>query len=176
MANRTALTKTTLDPIMGLFNDCKAAARAYQALFNYGYTRNEITVGTSDEARKLLFQPAEPEVDDKTLEGLVAGLVIGAGVGAVAGVGAGVGTSLIVPGLGLVIAGWLAAGLVGVGAGGVAGGLIGALVGSGIVEEKANEEIGQGNILIAVIPHSKAEATRIESEWLDRGSKEVIRQ
>lgn len=176
MANHTALSKTALDPIMGLFNDCKAAARAYQALFNYGYTRNEITLGMSDETRKLYFSPAELEVADKTLEGLVAGLVIGAGVGAVAGVVAGIGTSLIVPGLELVIAGWLAAGLVGIGAGGVAGGLIGALVGSGIVEEKANGEIGQGNILIAVIPHSKAEATRIESEWLDRGSKEVIRQ
>jgi hypothetical protein len=176
MANRTALTKTAIDPIMGLFNDYETAARAYQALFNYGYTRKEITLGMSDEARQLHFSLAEPEVVDKTLEGLIAGLVIGAGAGAVAGVIAGIGTSLIAPGLGLVIAGWLAGGLVGIGAGGVAGGLIGALVGSGIVEEKVNEEIGKGHILIAVIPHSKTEATRIESEWLDRGSKEVIRQ
>jgi len=88
MANHTALSKTALDPIMGLFNDCKAAARAYQALFNYGYTRNEITVGMSNETRKLYFSPAELEVNDKTLEGLVAGLVIGVVAGAVAGVAA----------------------------------------------------------------------------------------
>jgi hypothetical protein len=57
--------------------------------------------------------------------------------------------------------------------------VLGALVGSGIREEKAKfyaEEIGQGKILLSVAPHSEAEANRIESEWLDRGSEGVIRQ
>src|SRR5262249_49070866 len=120
----------------------------------------------------------ESELQDKTLEGLGAGVIIGAGVGALVGAIAGDGTSLIVPGLGMVIAGPLATGLTGAGACGVAGGLVGALVGSGIREEKANfytEEIGHDKILIAVIPHSRAETTRIESEWLDRGGEEVIR-
>jgi hypothetical protein len=100
-------------------------------------------------------------------------------VGALAGALAGLSTLIVVPGLGLAIVGPLAAGLTGAGAGGVAGGLIGALVGSGIQEEKAKfyaEEIGQGKILLSVAPHSEAEANRIESEWLDRGSEGVIRQ
>ena len=49
----------------------------------------------------------------------------------------GLGTSLVIPGLGLIIAGPLAAGLAGAGAGGITGGLIGALVGSGIPEDRA---------------------------------------
>jgi hypothetical protein len=43
-----------------------------------------------------------------------------------------------------------------------------------IEEEKAKfyaEEVDRGKILIAVIPHAETETTRIESEWLDRGSR-----
>jgi hypothetical protein len=133
----------------------------------------------TDETRKLYFPLVESKTGDKTMEGLGAGALIGGGVGAVAGAIAGLGTLMVVPGLGLVIAGPLAAGLTGAGAGGVAGGLIGALVGSGIREEKAKfyaEGIGQGKILLSIAPHSEAEANRIESEWLDRGSEGVIRQ
>jgi hypothetical protein len=178
MADRTELV-TTPDPIIGLFNDRESAERAYQELINYGYTQDEITVVMTDEARKLYFPLVESEVKDKTLEGLGAGALIGGGVGAVVGALAGLGTLLAVPGLGLVIAGPLAAGLTGASTGGVAGGLIGMLVGSGLHEEKAKfyvEKIGQGKILLSVAPHSEAEATRIESEWLDRGSEGVIRQ
>jgi hypothetical protein len=178
MADRTELV-TTPDPIIGLFNDRESAERAYQELINNGYTQDEITVVMTDETRKLYFPLVESEIEDKTLEGLGAGAVIGGGVGAVAGALAGLGAIMVVPGLGLVIAGPLAAGLTGAGTGGVAGGLIGALVGSGIREEKAKfyaEEIGQGKILLSVAPHSEAEANRIESEWLDRGSEGVIRQ
>jgi hypothetical protein len=178
MADRTELV-TTPDPIIGLFNDRESAEGAYQELINNGYTQDEITVVMTDETRKLYFPLVESKTGDKTLEGLGAGALIGGGVGAVAGAIAGIGTLMVVPGLGLVIAGPLAAGLTGASTGGVAGGLIGALVGSGIREEKAKfytEGIGQGKILLSVAPHSEAEANRIESEWLDRGSEGVIRQ
>jgi hypothetical protein len=178
MADRTELVKTP-NPIIGLFNDRESAERAYQELLNYGYTQDEITIVMTDESHKLHFPLVESEIEDKTLKGLGAGALIGGGVGAVVGALAGLGALIALPGLGLVIAGPLAAGLTGAGTGGLAGGLIGALVGSGIREEKAKfyaEEIGQGKILLSVPPHSEAEATRIESEWLDRGSEGVIRQ
>jgi hypothetical protein len=178
MADRTELV-TTPDPIIGLFNDRESAERSYQELINNGYTQDEITVVMTDETRKLYFPLVESEIEDKTLEGLGAGALIGGGVGAVAGALAGLGAIMVVPGLGLVIAGPLAAGLTGASTGGVAGGLIGALVGSGLREEKAKfyaEKIGQGKILLSVAPHSETEATRIESEWLDQGSQGVIRQ
>jgi hypothetical protein len=174
----TTAQKNPHEPIIGLFNNREAAERAYQALFDYGYNQNEITVVMTDEARKLHFPPVESETEDKTIEGLGAGAMIGSGVGALVGVLAGLGTSLVIPALGLVVAGPLIAGLTGAGAGGVAGGLIGALVGAGIREEKAMfyaKEIDQGKILITVTPHSETEATRIESEWLDRGSEGVLR-
>jgi hypothetical protein len=182
MADPTTSTKTAptaaQDPIIGLFSDRETAERAYRGLFDYGYTQDEITVVMTDEARKLHFPAVESEIEDKTLEGLGAGAVIGGGVGALIGVLAGLGTSMVVPGLGLVVAGPLIAGLTGAGTGGVAGGLIGALVGAGIREEKAKfyaEEVDRGKILITVIPRSETEATRIESEWLDRGSEGVLR-
>jgi len=174
MADHTTLSTKTPDTIIGLFKDREAAEHAYQALVSYGYTQDEITVVMTDETHKLHFLPVESNIEDKTLEGLGAGAAIGGGLGALVGVLAG----MAVPGLGLVIAGPLVTGLTGAGTGTVAGGLIGALVGSGIREEKAKfyaEEIGNGKILISVTPHTEAESTRIESEWLDRGSEGVLR-
>ena len=52
---------------------------------------------------------------------------------------AAIGTSLVIPGLGLVVAGPLAAALAGAGAGGTAGGLIGALVGHGMPEDRTKK-------------------------------------
>ena len=56
------------------------------------------------------------------------------GVGAALAALFAVGTVVVVPGLGLVLAGPIAAALAGAGAGGVTGGLIGALIGAGIPE------------------------------------------
>src|SRR5215467_7088933 len=120
MVNRASLSTKASDPIIGLFKDRQIARRAYLALFNYGYTQDEITVAMSDETRQIHSPSVESELQDKTLEGLGVGVIIGAGVGALLGAIAGVGTSLIVPGLGMVIAGPLATGLSGAGAGGVA--------------------------------------------------------
>ena len=64
------------------------------------------------------------------------GAGIGGTLGAVAAAIAAVGTSVIFSGIGLVVAGPLAAGITG--AGGVAGGLVGALVGSGIPDERVS--------------------------------------
>lgn len=65
------------------------------------------------------------------------GAGIGGAVGAALAAIAAVGTSLAIPGLGLVVAGPLAAALAGAGAGGATGGLLGALIGAGIPEHRA---------------------------------------
>lgn len=49
MANSTASSTTTAAPIIGLFNNRDMAERAYQALFNYGYTQDEITIHPNRE-------------------------------------------------------------------------------------------------------------------------------
>ena len=51
-----------------------------------------------------------------------------------------VGSTIAVPGLGLVVAGPIAAALAGAGAGAAAGGLIGAMVGAGIPEDRGAKE------------------------------------
>ncbi len=80
-------------------------------------------------ARKLLSsatffqQYADSELGNKAAEGAGVGGAIGGTVGAIAAAIAAIGTSLVLPGLGLVIAGPIAAALAGAGAGaGAAGG------------------------------------------------------
>ena len=66
--------------------------------------------------------------------------------------------TVAVPGLGLLVAGPIAAALAGAGAGAVVGGGIGALVGAGIPEERVKEyESGlkEGGILMGVTPRPR---------------------
>jgi hypothetical protein len=101
------------------------------------------------------FPDEEVKVGTKAAEGAGKGSAIGGTVGAIAGAIAAVGTSLIIPGLGIVIAGPIAAGLAGAGAGGITGGLLGALIGSGIPEARAKlyeSGIKQGRIVMGVRP------------------------
>ncbi len=85
---------------------------------------------------------------------------------------AAVGTSVAIPGLGLVVAGPLAAALAGAGAGGATGGLVGALIGAGIPEERVTHyESGlkSGGILMGVTPRNDDDAIAIENSWRQRG-------
>ncbi|MEJ7708917.1 MAG: hypothetical protein WKF84_03465 [Pyrinomonadaceae bacterium] len=69
------------------------------------------------------------------------------------------------PGIGLVVAGPIAAALAGAGAGGLTGGLIGALVGSGIPEDRAKEYeqgIKEGNIVMGINARSDEDAEYLE--------------
>jgi hypothetical protein len=78
----------------------------------------------------------------------------------------------VLPGLGLVVAGPLAAALAGAGAGGAAGGLIGALVGAGIPEHRAkvyDASLRAGGILIGVEAKTDEEADKLEELLTDLG-------
>lgn len=85
----------------------------------------------TDESRKRYFRsdvPVETELGTKAAEGAGIGRTIGGTVGAVLAVLAA--TAVIaVPGIGLMAAGPIAAGLAGAGAGGLAGTVVGAMVG-----------------------------------------------
>ncbi len=78
----------------------------------------------SDETRKKPFSATDgPSTGLGTNAAEVAGVggAIGGTLGAVVAAFAAVGTSLAIPGLGLIVAGPLAAGIAGAGAGGAAG-------------------------------------------------------
>jgi hypothetical protein len=155
--------------ITGVFHDADQAEHAYDVLMGRGYTRDDVNVIMSDETRKKHYNRAEPgSIGTKAMEGAGAGSAIGGAVGAVAAAIAAIGTSLVIPGLGIVVAGPLAAALAGAGAGGITGGLVGALIGSGIPEDKAKEyetAVKQGKIILTVHPRTETDAEYIEDAW-----------
>ncbi|HET7281775.1 MAG TPA: hypothetical protein VFI67_05590, partial [Sphingomicrobium sp.] len=104
------------------------------------------------------------------------GGAIGGTFGAIAAAVAAVGTSIAIPGLGLVIAGPLAAAFAGAGAGGAAGGLVGALIGWGIPEERVKRYesgIKSGGILMGVKARSSDDAEYFQDEWKRSNGTEI---
>jgi hypothetical protein len=127
--------------VTGLFKDRDSAERAYRSVSDIGYSANDVNIVMSDDTRKRHFAGetvtnATTELGNKAAKGAGVGGAVGGTVGAIAAAVAAVGTSLVIPGLGLVVAGPLAAALAGGGAGAAGGGLIGALVGWNIPEER----------------------------------------
>ena len=154
----------------GMFRDRNSAERAYGALHERGYSKDDVNLLMSDETRKTHFgnHSADSELGDKAMEGAGVGSAIGGTAGAVIGAIAAIGTSVALPGLGLIIAGPLAAALAGAGAGGLTGGLVGALVGSGIPEEHAAEYeqgIKNGGIVMGVKPRNAEDAKYFQDQF-----------
>jgi hypothetical protein len=165
--------------VTGMFRDRDSAERAYNALPARGYTERDVNLAMSEDTRKRYFADGSTtELGNKAAEGAGVGGAVGATVGAIAGAIAAVGTSLVIPGLGLVIAGPAAAALAGAGAGGVTGGIIGALVGWGIPEERVKHYergIKEGGIVMGVTPRSDEDAEYIEREWKSSKGEHVYR-
>lgn len=172
--------ETTSNFLTGSFKDRDSAERAYNHLRERGYTDEEINIMMSDDTRKKFFDKKENESSfgNKAMEGLGAGSAIGGAVGATAGIIAALGTSLVIPGIGLIVAGPIAAGLAGAGAGGITGGIVGALIGAGIPEERAKkyeEGIKEGNIVMGVQPRNEKDASEFEDEWRQYEGHDVYR-
>ena len=164
--------------LTGMFSDRESLEHAYNTLHERGYNKDDINLVMSDETRKKHFSGdvKETEIGTKAAEGAGKGSAIGSTVGAIAGVIAAIGTSLVIPGLGIVIAGPIAAGLAGAGAGGITGGLIGALIGSGIPEERAKlyeSGIKDGNIVMSVKPRNDEDAKYFEENWHISKAEEI---
>ena len=136
--------------VTGLFKNRVAAESAVDAILKRGYAREDISVLMSDATRTKEFAV---QAKSHAADGAGIGGALGTAVGAVLAAIAAVGSTILLPGLNLVIAGPIAAALAGAGAGAVTGGVIGALVGAGIPEYRAKVyETGlrEGGILIEV--------------------------
>lgn len=165
--------------VSGLFNDRESTERAYTALENRGYNRDDVNLLMSDDTRNRYFGEgtADTELGSKALEGAGTGSAIGGTLGAIIAGIAAIGTSVLLPGVGLVVAGPLAAALVGAGAGGLTGGLIGALVGSGIPEEHAafyEEGIKNGGVYMGVNARNDEDAEYFHNEFNRNGGSHVV--
>jgi hypothetical protein len=167
--------------VTGLFYDRDSAERAYQSLADRGYDRNDVNLVMSDEARRKYFPEGsgvKTELGSKAAEGAGVGGAVGGTIGAVLAAITAAGTSIALPGLGLVIAGPLAAAAAGAGAGAATGGLLGALIGWGIPEERVKRyESGlkEGGILMGVKPRNEEDAAHFEQHWRSVNGQHVYR-
>ena len=169
-------------PVTGLFRDRDSAERGFQAVIDRGYDRADVDLVMSDATRSRHFGSTPDgrttELGTKAAEGAGIGGAIGGTVGAITAAVAAMGTSLVLPGLGLVIAGPIAAALAGAGAGGAAGGLVGVLIGWGIPEERIAEYesgIREGAILMGVRPRNADDALAFEHSWRDANGQLIHR-
>ncbi|MCG9790877.1 hypothetical protein [Flavobacterium algicola] len=173
-------TNNRLPMLTGMFEDRESTERAYNALHERGYAKDDINLMMSDDTRNKHYSDVNDtsELGTKAAETAGTGSAIGGTIGAIVGVIAALGTSIIIPGLGLVIAGPIAAGLAGAGAGGITGGLIGALVGSGIPEDRAKiyeSGINDGHVVLGVHPRNDDDAGYLEENWKSNRGTNIYR-
>ncbi|WP_027995064.1 hypothetical protein [Simplicispira psychrophila] len=184
MNTNTVTTNTTTTPsgtmVTGLFPDRATAEAAYQTAYTRGYTRDDVDLVMSDDTRKTHFPHdgtvVETELGNKAAEGAGVGGAIGGTIGAIAAAVAAVGTTLALPGLGLVIAGPLAAAIAGAGAGAASGGLIGALIGWNMPDERVKDYedgVKQGGILMGLRTRNPEDAAYFENEWKNAGGRHI---
>lgn len=169
--------------VTGLFPDRQSAEAAYTSAEARGYGKNDLNLVMSDDTRKRHFDSStstggETELGNKAAEGAGIGGAIGGTLGAVIAGIAALGTNLVLPGIGLVVAGPLAAAVAGAGAGAASGGLLGALVGWSMPEERVKHYesgIQNGGILMGLRAKNDEDASHLEGQWKEHRGEHVYR-
>jgi hypothetical protein len=174
-------TSSTGPLVTGLFPDRTSAEAAYGAVHERGYDNDDVNLVMSDDTRDRHFSNTagkETELGNKAAKGAGVGGAIGGTVGAILAGIAAVGTTLVIPGLGLVVAGPLAAAAAGAGTGAAGGGLIGALIGWSIPEERVKDYedgIKKGGILMGIRAKNEEDAAHFENHWKQNRGEHVYR-
>lgn len=159
------------DYVSKVFDTREDADFAYRDLSTRGYSKDDVNVMMSDETRDKYFKDhpdSDTELGNKVADNAGTGSLIGGGIGATVGAIAAIGTNFLLPGLGLIIAGPLAAGLAGAGAGAAAGGLIGAFTGMGSSDEEAEmykDQVKNGGIYMGFKPKHEQDAKSTYDTW-----------
>ncbi|HEU5170580.1 MAG TPA: general stress protein [Gemmatimonadales bacterium] len=142
IGNRTGRT------VVALFHDRSDAEEAIRDLKDSGFTKDRIGIAMQDRGEQRGLTEATEA--SPTAKGAATGALTGGLLGGMLGLLG----SLLIPGLGPIVAGGvLESVLVGAGAGAATGGLIGALVGLGVPEEAARHFAAgfrEGGILVTV--------------------------
>ena len=162
--------------VTAIFKNRLAAHVAVDGLVSKGYTQKDISLLMTDSTRNKEFGI---ESGNKSGEGAGVGGIIGGSIVATIAAIAAIGTTLAIPGLGIIIAGPLAAALAGAGAGGAAGSLVGALVGAGIPEHRAkvyDAGLREGGILLGVEVRSGEEAKSVEKLLESCGGEQIKKE
>jgi len=166
--------------LTAVVRDRAAASRTYDWLQQRGYAASEINILMSDHTRSHFSDSGTEgriKSRDMGVEGVAAGGAIGTAIGATLGAIAAIGTSVLLPGIGLVVAGPILAGLAGGGAGAVAGGVVGGLVGLGIPESNARayeEALHSGGVVFGIVPHSDHDAKTMKEYFEKNGAENIV--
>lgn len=166
--------------VTAAFTDLDDAVDATRALEKHAYPRERISVFMATETRDkyidthpryeeleedaVMVEETELSKKTKSAEGASLGGAIGGGLGAAGAAFAAVGTTLVIPPLGIALAGPVAAALAGLGAGALSGGLIGALVGAGMSEYRAEHFerlIKDGHVMVGVSVETEPERKNV---------------
>lgn len=130
--------------IVETFTDKTSAEKAFNTALELGYKSEDISIMMSKETQHTFYEK-DPHAEEDALKGLTLGGVLGGSIGGSIGALIALGTNIVLPGVGLVIAGPL------VGAGGVYGSLLGTLIGWGTPNNPPNayeENIKRGEIIL----------------------------
>jgi hypothetical protein len=143
-----------------VFDTAEGANDYYDFLIKSGYSTEEITVIMSKDTKKRFYATNEhiSNTGDEALKGAGAGSAIGGTLGAVVGAFLAIGSSLVIPGLGIAVAGPVAAALAGAGTGGASGAIVGAFLKAGLSDSAATEyknAMDKGQIIISVAPKDR---------------------
>lgn len=164
--------------VIGVFRNRGDAEAAYDYLKSSGYADREINALMSDRVRASFYPELGKETaGTKAPEGAAIGGAVGTAVGAALAAVVAIGTSVAIPGLGLIIAGPLAAGLAGGGAGAVAGGVIGLLAGAGITDQNAKAyeaALRSGGVVLGVAPRNSTDASAIQKHFKELNGENVV--
>jgi hypothetical protein len=166
--------------VTAVFRDRQDAEQALDYLHACGHTRGTIRVMTSDHGPALGTPAAAPRPrrGNRALEGMAVGGLTAMLLGAIVCAWLAVGTSLAVPGLRMVVAGPIVAGLVGAGIGAVVGQFLGLIVGLLVPARTADEAaFGQalavGGTVLGVRPHNPEEAAQISDRFRQLNGESV---
>ncbi|MBC8102168.1 MAG: hypothetical protein H7Z41_06245 [Cytophagales bacterium] len=137
--------------LSGFFSSRDTAQSAVSQLESLGVPRSDISLVFRDEEMGRGKTVVTDATGSHAGEGAGTGSIIGGTLGAVLGALAATATSVVIPGVGILLAGPIAGALAGAGAGGLTGGVLGALVGAGIPEEHARQYesgINEGGVVV----------------------------
>src|ERR1700722_9970795 len=166
--------------VTAVFRNRLDAEQAFDYLHSIGYRDSEINLLMSDKSNGT-FSPLRAGEErygtaGHVAEGAGVGGAIGTVVGATAAGLAAIGTTLAVPGLGILVAGPIAAALAGAGAGAVTGGVVGALVGAGMNDPNAEAiqaALREGGVVVGVVPQIGEDIQRIEKKFKELNGESV---
>lgn len=135
--------------VLASYSDARDAEAAVRALVDAGFGTDDVSIIARDEDRA---QRVADHTGADVGKGAGIGALTGGVLGALGGLLVGA-TALTIPGVGIILAGPLAAVLGGAGLGAVGGGLVGALTAAGVSEGEARHYEGRlkaGDIVVAV--------------------------